>query len=146
MRKYPGTIFLAEDDSDDVLFFKLALKQLQLNYNLTVFVDGHEIVSALQTTDTVPDLIFMDVNMPRLSGIDALQQIRAMPPLQAIPVITYSTSKNNNDILQAFKVGASLYLVKPSNFDNLVNLVGRILNFDWNLFKKPEIEEFVLMV
>lgn len=138
-------IYLPEDDQDDVFFFRYALQKIHPDYKLTVASDGHNLLEKLQSAPARPDLIFMDINMPVLNGLEALERLKTMPSLRATPIIVYSTSKNDTDILKAYKNGASSYLVKPLDIGSLEVLIAKVLSLDWKHYpKQKELCDFVL--
>lgn len=145
MRPPLKNIFLAEDDSDDVLFFKLALQDICSDCTLTVFSNGQELIERLSETDDVPDVLFLDINMPILNGLEALRQIKRFPELQNIPAIIYSTSSNENDIRQAEQNGAGCYMVKPSDMDLLREMIEKILTYNWKNHSVLQQQEVFVM-
>lgn len=106
---HPKNIFLADDDRDDVEFFTLALEEICGRCALNVSENGEELIHNLQAASTLPDIIFIDVNMPRIDGLTALEAIRKMPALDAVPVIVYSTSSNRLSISRAYENRANYY-------------------------------------
>jgi len=138
-------IFLADDDCDDVDFFQFVLESVRPGSNLTVFSNGQELVDALHATTEIPDFIFLDINMPFMSGLEALKIIKELPKLASVPVIVYSTSANAMDVERAMQLGAGSYVVKPSNLKDLEKIIARILDTDWTSVVHPhELESFVL--
>lgn len=138
-------IFLADDDCDDVDFFQFVVGNICPGCNLMIFGNGQELVDALRNTADAPDIIFLDVNMPIMKGLDALEIIKELPAMASVPVIVYSTSYNKHDIQQAMEFGASSYIVKPSDLKDLEKLIEKILNTNWkNTAASLEVEEFVL--
>lgn len=141
---YPKNIFLADDDCDDVDFFTTALKDIPLNYELNVACDGKELIEKLSRTDKTPDIIFIDVNMPRMNGIDALSVIRNETPFTEIPVIVYSTSANETFIKKAYEAGASYYFTKPIDIKKLRDRIHNFLTMDWKKSETPSYENFAV--
>lgn len=144
MRPQPTNIFLADDDCDDVLFFEYVLESICPNCQLTVASTGEELVGLLRDTNAMPDIVFVDVNMPILNGLEALEIIKGFPHMVGVPVIVYSTSFNDHDIQKAMECGASSYIVKPSDLDGLKKLIEKILSADWAALTPVKQEEFVL--
>lgn len=137
------SILLADDDSDDVYFFQYILNEICPDCKLTVASNGEQLVNTIKNSDSMPDLVFIDINMPIMNGLEAIEKIKELP-LPPIPLIVYSTSTNERDIVTAFEKGANSYIVKPSDMDTLALLVSKILA-DWeNLNKPQQIEKFVL--
>ncbi len=123
------SIALAEDDSDDQLLFTEALKHVCKKSTLAVVENGMMMLDLLeQRMDSLPDVIILDVNMPAMSGIECLKIIRSTKGLEQLPVIIMSTSANQKTIDDAFLSGANSYAVKPGRFDDLKNIVEKIIN------------------
>lgn len=130
-------ILIAEDDKDDFLLLQEALEKVLPEFHITHSQNGKEFLK--QINDALsPDLIFLDLNMPKMNGIDCLTEIRQRKNLQATPVIIYSTSSDFQDIDICYKKGCTLYLVKPASFKDLVEKLKRIL------FKRAEEPVFKL--
>ena len=114
----PVSLLLAEDDETDVLFFRRSLKEADVTNPLHVAHDGQDAVDFLSRArppeaDTLPGLIVLDLQMPRLSGFEVLAWLRAQPVLGIIPVFVFSSSPNPHDIERAYVLGANAYMVKP---------------------------------
>src|SRR5436853_6594879 len=119
----PCTILYAEDEPDDVLFLKRALKSAGLPHTLNAVHDGEEALEYLAGegpfTDRaqypLPDLILLDINMPKLSGLDVLARLRTQPHLKLVPVLILTSSSRSEDRERARELGADDYLLKPSD-------------------------------
>ncbi|OJX49765.1 MAG: hypothetical protein BGO88_08395 [Flavobacterium sp. 38-13] len=122
-----GIIFLADDDCEDVELFRDALTEICAHCNLFSFPDGYQLLEGLRNCNKLPDLIFVDVNMPTIDGFEALVQIRQDRKLSAIPTIIYSTSSNQDHISKAYALGASSYIKKPNDFKTLKEILKKIL-------------------
>ena len=145
MQNYLTNIYLADDDSDDVSFFKYALDNLGHDFKLNVASDGAELVEQLQSAKVPPDIILLDKNMPRMNGLEALRKLREMPLLQSTPIIIYSTSNSEMNAHEALLCGANSYLIKPSDINALQKIIRKVLTFNWSSFAIPkQIDEFVL--
>jgi CheY-like chemotaxis protein len=128
MNLQPLNIIFADDSSDDRFFFKEALTDVPVNTSLTMVNDGHELMEWLKShIDSLPDVIFMDLNMPRKNGHECLAEIAADNHLKNIPVIAYSTSKDENVVAQIYKEGARYYLQKPNDFNKLAGKIHQVL-------------------
>jgi CheY-like chemotaxis protein len=112
-------ILLAEDDEDDILFFREAINSLQLNCELAVVHNGEDAVNHFMQSSFPPDFIFLDINMPRMNGIEALKAIKSAHPSSDVHVIMLSTSMSEPMVEQSYRFGASLYIQKPTNFNDL---------------------------
>ncbi len=107
-------IYLADDDTDDRELFRETLKEIDHATNLTEFEDGDGLMKHLANTvkPPPPDIIFLDINMPRKGGKDCLREIRAMERFCNTPIIMFTTSSSPQDIDEAFTCGATLYIRK----------------------------------
>lgn len=142
-----NNIFLADDDCDDVEFFQYVLEKICPGCNLRVFANGQDLVEKLHNANTIPDIVFLDVNMPVMNGLEALEIIKKLPAFVSVPVIVYSTSANGNDVGKAMQLGAGSYVVKPSDLHGLEKVVARILYTNWKDSLIPlEVEEFLVRV
>jgi len=126
-------IYLAEDDGDDIMFFKEALEQCSNSCSLTVCENGKDLLSDLSgSRNTLPTIIFLDINMPVMDGFSALQKIKSEPELKDIHVIMLTTSASAFTIDKAFELGASLFVKKPYSMQDLQNMIERVLQINWN--------------
>lgn len=124
------TIFLADDDSDDVLFFEQALEEINLPHNLHVASNGQQLIQDLIGADNAPDIIFLDINMPIKNGMETLIEVRKALPYH-VPVVMLSTSSSEAMIESSQMLGASGYVCKPSSYPGLCKILSRLLNYDW---------------
>lgn len=125
-------ILLVDDDEDDREFFCLAVKEVAPALSITCCSNGDDALRVLHYKDSVlPDLIFLDNNMPRVSGKELLLKIKQNQQLSSIPVIVYSTSSHENEIKELKTLGASLYMVKPYRFKELMRLLNDLLHRNW---------------
>lgn len=126
------TILLAEDDEDDFLLFKEAIKDYKQPVSLKWVKDGDELMKMLkQGEESNPDMIFIDINMPRRNGFECLTEIRKDETLKHLPVIIYSTSNDTALISWMYNSGANLYLCKPTDFHQLKATIQRAIAMDW---------------
>jgi CheY-like chemotaxis protein len=134
---------LAEDTASDIELFQMALARCGSVRSLQSVKDGQEVVDYLrgdppfnQPHRQVPNIIFMDLKMPRMDGFDVLQWLRENPACSVIPVIVLSSSGLDEDILRAYRLGANAYFQKPYNFSQLQDILQSILKF-WTHAKRP---------
>ena len=121
-------ILLADDDIDDCHFFKEALEALPQTTKLTVVHDGDELMNHLvENAERLPHLLFLDINMPRKNGFECLSEIKNNETLKDLPVVMFSTSGAQDKINILFKNGADVYIRKPSNFAQLVQVIHHAL-------------------
>lgn len=137
-------IFLADDDADDRMFFEDALKQLPIPTQLTLSNDGLELMSNLETV--VPDVIFLDLNMPRKNGFQCLEEIRNTPKLKDIPIVIFSTTANEDAVNRTYQLGANYYICKPRSFELLVKAIKTVLTIEKLLKLQPPKENFILTI
>lgn len=122
------TIILADDDSEEHLIFQEALNILSHDINFVTFRDGKYLLDHLTTSFFLPDLIFVDINMPLMNGLDTLKQIKINDKWKHIPVIMYSTTAHKNDIHKAYKQGADLYFRKEISITKLAEKLDSIID------------------
>jgi CheY-like chemotaxis protein len=103
-------LLLADDDVDDCMFFKEALEELPIDFNLVTVPDGVELLRQLGTLEMLPDALFLDLNMPRKNGFECLTQIKTDEKLNPIPVIIYSTSFDTEVVNMLYEKGAYHYI------------------------------------
>lgn len=120
-------IVLADDDPDDRELFRLALGELPLQVELKDVENGAELMSYLAKEKEYPDVLFLDINMPKISGIECLKEIRQNKKLEQLYIIMFSTSAHAGYIEDTFTLGANLYITKPNNFQNQVDVLNRVL-------------------
>jgi CheY-like chemotaxis protein len=129
------TIMMAEDDSEDVDLFKDALTDLEFDISLTVAVNGKELMKQLEQTEVLPEIIFLDLNMPLKNGMVCLEEIRANQRWKDIKVIILSTSSHQDQMKDAYDKGADFYMVKLSNYVDFKNAIAACLQKDWQRLK-----------
>lgn len=134
-------IYLADDDDDDRVMFAEALFEIDSTVILTQAQDGQQLMEILyKQTDSLPDIIFMDINMPKQDGLKCLEEIRNQRGnLKELFVIILSTSSDPLVIDKAFNLGATFYAVKPSTFDDLKSFIKEVLQMDWLSTEKSDL-------
>jgi len=136
MTTKPIHFFLVDDDMDDTSIFKEVLNEVNPSINLICTTNGHEALTALKNKDNLPDIIFLDLNMPRMDGKECLAFLKKDEYLQHIPVIMYTTSCQSKDIEETMLKGAICFITKPSNIKELRNILASIAqNVHGNLEK-----------
>jgi CheY-like chemotaxis protein len=134
MKPAPLKILLADDDEDDRNFFEKALEALSINYLLTTVTNGESLMNLLKnTTELLPDVLFLDINMPRKSGDECLEEIKQDERLKKLPVIMFSTLNDWGTINRLFKIGANVYIHKPSDFTQLKQVLHHALPISTDL-------------
>jgi len=125
-------ILLADDDDDDRLFFRDAIEDVKVKTILTIVNDGEELMQYLNKPDTrLPNLLFLDLNMPRKNGIECLKEIRANSKLKDISVAIYSTSALEKDVEDTLVYGANIYIKKPNDFELLKIIIDKVITINW---------------
>lgn len=125
-------IILADDDKDDRLFFTDVFDELKINTKVTTFNDGEELMNYLNKTEAVmPNVLFLDLNMPNKSGIECLIEIKASQKMSEIAIAIYSTSASEEDIEKTFVLGANIYIKKPESFIELKKALSEVVSINW---------------
>jgi len=135
-------VLLVEDDPGDVMLIREAFDDHNAGNILTVASDGAEALSRLRRegehADAArPDLILLDLNLPRLNGAEVLAQIKSDPALAMIPVVILTTSEADEDILRSYELHANAYITKPVDFDRFKQIVHQIDEFFIGVVKLP---------
>ena len=121
-------ILLADDDQADCLLFKEALEELPLSTTLTTVNNGEQLIEAITNGgNKLPDVIFLDLNMPRKNGFASLGLIKRSDELQKIPVVIFSTASDSETIKQVFRDAAHYYITKPADFLQLKKVIYEAL-------------------
>jgi CheY-like chemotaxis protein len=136
-------ILLVEDNLGDVRLTEEALKESKLAVNMRVARDGIEALAMLHgegvyADQPQPDLILLDLNMPRLDGREVLRQIKSDDQLKHIPVVVLTTSEAEKDILQAYGLHANCYITKPVEFDEFMKIIKSIEGFWLTVVRLPD--------
>jgi CheY-like chemotaxis protein len=121
-------LFLVDDDVDDHEIFKSALAQVDEGIHLVIASNGKEALQMLAAQEQLPDYIFLDLNMPRMGGLQFLTEIKKSETLHNIPVIVYSTSNHPDDRGKALDAGATKFFTKPAKFSELCELLQSLLS------------------
>jgi CheY-like chemotaxis protein len=138
-------ILLADDDEDDRDNFIEAFHDVVPEITITTETDGAKLMNRLNETETIPDILFLDLNMPRKNGFECLEEIRNLTKFNSTPIIIYSTSSNPELVNRSYDKGANLYLEKPQSFKEIKKLVERILLMNRDEFlPQPPKSKFVL--
>ncbi|HLT32382.1 MAG TPA: response regulator [Aquaticitalea sp.] len=125
-------IALADDDEDDRLFFTEAFEELKLKTKVDTFIDGVALMKALRDADTfIPNILFLDLNMPKKSGLDCLKEIKRNHKFRDMAVAIYSTSASEEDIENTFVNGANIYIKKPNDFKTLKKVLLDVVTINW---------------
>jgi len=132
MQNQPITILLADDDEDDRFIFTEAFEAVKMKTVVKTVNDGVELMEQLKDDrNKLPNILFLDLNMPRKSGMECLMEIKRFDHLKEIAIAIYSTSASEQDIEDAFVKGANVYIKKPSDFTTLKNLLEEVIKINW---------------
>ena len=125
-------IALADDDDDDRTLFKEAMNEIKIKTKLSLFNNGKELMDYLVLPNVIlPEIVFLDLNMPIKNGMQCLCEIRNHPRLQDLLVAIYSTSSSEADIEETFVNGANIYINKPNSFSDLKQAIEKVLQLNW---------------
>ncbi|MDE2292730.1 MAG: response regulator [Elusimicrobia bacterium] len=138
----PVQVLLVEDDPGDVRLTEEALKKSKLLVMITVVEDGEKALQYLRQEGPYknvvrPDLVLLDLNLPRVDGRQVLEQAKGDPKLRAIPIVVLTTSSADADILKAYGLGGNCYITKPVGFEEFRRIVRSIEEFWFEIVKLP---------
>ena len=138
----PLSVLLVEDDAGDVMIAREALAAGRLMTDLHVVTDGVEALAYLRRSNGYaeaarPDLILLDLNLPRKSGHEVLAEVKQDPELRRIPVVVLTTSQAQEDVSRSYELHASVHVSKPADFDQFTEVVRRIDDFFGNVAELP---------
>ncbi len=132
MNKEYSYIILADDDEDDRLFFTDAFSELKIQTKVDTFKDGVELMNYLNDPEAIlPNVLFLDLNMPKKNGIECLHEIKSNDRFKDIAIAIYSTSSSEEDIEETFVCGANIYIKKPSDFNTLKKVLSDVVTINW---------------
>lgn len=132
MRENYTYVVLADDDEDDRLFFTEAFEELKMQTKVDLYKDGVDLMNALNQSDSkLPNILFLDLNMPMKSGIECLKEIKSNPRFKDIAIAIYSTSASEEDIEDTFVSGANVYIKKPNDFNILKKILSDVVTINW---------------
>ncbi|WP_199535429.1 response regulator [Rhodohalobacter sp. SW132] len=146
--KTPMHVLLTDDDEDDRLIFKEILGEMDRNINLRMVNDGKQLMDYLTTENNpLPHIIFLDLNMPNMSGVECLKEIRSHEKYNDISIAIYSTSTSKKDIDDTFYHGANIYITKPAAYSELKKVLKKSLSVvRLNLNSEFDRSNFVLKI
>lgn len=130
----PVEVLLVEDDPGDVILTQEGLRASKLHINLHVVDNGEKALAFLHREPPYddaprPGLIILDLNLPRINGMEVLKEIKSNEALQTIPTVILTTSRAEEDVVRSYKLGANCYVSKPLNLDEFVKVVSSIESF-----------------
>ena len=124
-------IWLADDDPDDRELFEDVLREVLPLCQLSTFHDGDELMKAL-TPSYKPEILFLDINMPKKNGLDCLVEIRAQRHFSRLPIVIFNSARESRFMDSSYGYGANLYFAKPSSFNEHISDLSRLLKMDWD--------------
>ncbi|AFL85137.1 CheY-like receiver domain-containing protein [Belliella baltica DSM 15883] len=135
-------ILLVEDNEGDILLITEALEEGKILHDLQVSKDGHQAISLLTKKGeykhvATPDIIFLDINLPKKNGHEVLKYIKNDPNLKQIPVIMLTTSSTPKDVLEAYRAHANCYITKPVGGSDFLSIISQIEEFWFSIVKLP---------
>ena len=135
-------VLLVEDNPADADLTREALEASKLVLNLSVVVDGEQCVDFLRHSGRFsgaprPDLILLDLNLPRISGREVLAEIKGDPDLRTIPVVVLTSSAAETDVVQSYDLGANCYITKPVDLNSFMSIVASVNEFWFTVVKLP---------
>jgi CheY-like chemotaxis protein len=138
----PIEVLLVEDDEGDVLMTREALDEGKVFNRLNVVGDGVEAIAYLRREKpyaevTRPDLVLLDLNLPKRDGLQVLEEVKADPDLRRIPIVVLTTSEAEEDVLRSYDLHANAYVTKPVDFDRFVEVIRQIDNFFISVVRLP---------
>ncbi len=139
-------VLLADDDADDRLIFEEAIEEIKLNINLSMVKDGEELIEYLNSTIFLPQILFLDLNMPFKNGLQCLREIRDQKTFDDICIVLYSTTARHVDIDEGHAKGANLFINKPNSFSDLKILLTKIFTMDLKECYGAEKEKFIFRI
>jgi len=127
------SILLIEDDMIEVMKFNRTITSLQLNHSIIEAKNGEEALNILENNNNnLPDIILLDLNMPKISGIEFLSILKKDKELKYIPTIILTTSNNQKDLVECYKIGIAGYVLKPLKYEDYVSKIELLLNY-WSI-------------
>lgn len=125
-------ILLIEDDAIEVMKLKRAIAKLEMNHELIEAKNGEEALEILKDHTVLPDVIFLDLNMPKINGIEFLKILKKDEILRFLPTVMLTTSSNRKDILACYDTGVAGYIIKPLKYDHYVEKIKAALEY-WSM-------------
>jgi len=131
-------ILLIEDDMIEVMKFQRTISSLELDHKVIEANNGEEALEILEKKDELPDIILLDLNMPKINGIEFLNILKSDDVLKYIPTIILTTSQNQKDLLECYKIGIAGYVLKPLKYEDYVSKMGKLLDY-WSINELKQI-------
>ena len=137
-------IHIVDDDADDRLLIKEALEEIHFKNDVEFSVDGQDLMDFLyhkgkyaDSDSRLPDIILLDLNMPRKDGRQVLKELRDDPSLRHIPVVVLTTSQAEEDVLASYDLGTNSFIVKPLTFEKMVEAIAKLTDYWFGIVRLP---------
>jgi CheY-like chemotaxis protein len=145
MTSIPYLILLADDDLSDQEIFKNALKSAKFKSKVNILNNGVELINYLNSKNNLPDVIFLDINMPLKNGLECLQEIRSEERFKELIIVMFSNTTSQQKIVESFEKGANVYLSKSHSKEKLHKAIQKIIMYT-HLYKTPpfHIDNFIM--
>jgi len=138
------TVLIADDDADDRMFLEQAMRQNGYTQAINFVEDGEQLMEYLRQQGRYneqnapwPNLLILDLNMPRKNGFQALSEIKDDPKLRRLPVVVMTTSSTDEDVIKTYNLGVNSFVTKPFNFNRLVEMIGALKTYWMDTVKLP---------
>ncbi|MBJ2175405.1 response regulator [Aureibaculum sp. A20] len=125
-------VLLIEDDLIEVMKFKRAISSLDLNHQVIEANNGEDALKILEEKDNIPDIILLDLNMPKINGIEFLSILKKDSTLKYVPTVILTTSSNQRDLLACYEIGIAGYVLKPLKYEEYVVKIEKLLAY-WSI-------------
>jgi len=125
-------VLMIDDDTIEIMKLNRVVSSMNLDHQITDAKNGEQALNFLEQKDGLPDIIMLDLNMPKINGIELLTILKAKESLRHIPIIIVTTSSNNKDLLQCYKLGIAGYIIKPLKYKDYVNKIKKVLDY-WSV-------------
>lgn len=125
-------VLLIEDDTIEVMKLNRTISKLQLNHTIIEANNGNDALKILEQKNKLPDIILLDLNMPKINGIEFLSILKNDDKLKYIPTIILTTSNNKKDLLECYKIGISGYILKPLKYEEYMSKIEKVLSY-WSI-------------
>ncbi|NOT76346.1 MAG: response regulator [Cyclobacteriaceae bacterium] len=137
-------VLLADDDEDDRELFFRAMSEVDPSVKVTAVLNGDMLMRDLAGMTNLPQLIFLDLNMPLKNGLECLAEIKQNPVFGKVPILIYSTSISPSEVEKAWSLGALCFVRKPDSYQKLKEIISRMINMDLSTFAHQPRENFIL--
>jgi len=131
-------VLLIEDDMIEIMKFQRTISSLQLKHNIIEANNGEEALTILNKKNELPDIILLDLNMPKINGIEFLNILKSDEVLKYVPTIILTTSQNQKDLLECYKIGIAGYVLKPLKYEDYVSKIEKIFAY-WSINELKQI-------